>query len=125
MMPAEAFTGTRSRGVIQETVKMPRIYIGNLAESVTPDDLTALFSRLGKVSGALVITDKISGRSRGFGFVEMVDVDEAIDATGYFNNTELDGLKIQITPYRPRPQAVEKRKLNPRHKRRSAAGSAD
>jgi RNA recognition motif-containing protein len=104
---------------------MPRIYIGNLAESVTPDDLTALFSRIGRVRGALVITDKLSGRSRGFGFVEMVDVDEAIDAAGYFNNTELDGLKIQIDPYRPRPEAADKRKLNLQRKRRKAAGSAD
>jgi RNA recognition motif-containing protein len=104
---------------------MPRIYIGNLAESVTVDDLTALFSRIGKVSGGLVITDRVSGRSRGFGFVEMVDVDEAIDAAGYFNHTELDGLKIQVDPYRPRPDSAEKRKPTPRSRRRTATRSAD
>ena len=46
---------------------MPRIYVGNLAESVTREDLRALFSKIGRVGGALVITDKITGKSRGFG----------------------------------------------------------
>jgi len=62
---------------------VPRIYVGNLAESVTRDDLRALFSKIGRVGGALVITDKITGRSRGFGFVEMVEVEDAINAAVY------------------------------------------
>src|SRR5260370_25995509 len=80
---------------------VPRIYVGNLAESVTRDDLRALFSKIGRVGGALVITDKATGRSRGFGFVEMVEVEDAINAAVYFSGTELAGRKIQIDPYRP------------------------
>jgi RNA recognition motif-containing protein len=64
---------------------VPRIYVGNLAESVTRDDLRALFSKIGRVGGALVITDKVTGRSRGFGFVEMIEVEDAINAAVYFS----------------------------------------
>ena len=83
---------------------MPRIYVGNLAESVTRDDLRALFSKVGRVGGALVITDKASGRSRGFGFVEMVEVEDAINAAVYFSGTELEGRKIHVDPYRPQQE---------------------
>ena len=75
---------------------MPRIYVGNLAESVTRDDLRALFSKIGRVGGALVITDKVTGKSRGFGFVEMVEVEDAINAAVYFSGTELEGRKIHV-----------------------------
>lgn len=80
---------------------MPRIYVGNLAESVTRDDLRTLFAKIGRVSGALVITDRVTGRSRGFGFVEMVEVDDAINAAVFFSGTELEGRKIHVDPYRP------------------------
>jgi hypothetical protein len=85
---------------------VPRVYVGNLADSVTQEDLRTLFSQVGKVSGALVITDKISGRSRGFGFVEMSDFDEAISAAGYFNDMELEGRKLQVDQRRPKDEAA-------------------
>jgi len=87
---------------------VPRIYVGNLAESVTRDDLRALFSKVGRVGGALVITDKASGRSRGFGFVEMIEVEDAINAAVYFSGTELEGRKIQVDPYRPPEPGAQK-----------------
>ena len=87
---------------------MPRIYVGNLAESVTRDDLRAMFSKIGRVGGALVITDKPTGKSRGFGFVEMVEVDDAINAAVYFSGTELEGRKIHIDPYRPDEPGAQK-----------------
>ena len=87
---------------------MPRIYVGNLAESVTRDDLRAMFSKIGRVGGVLVITDKPSGKSRGFGFVEMVEVDDAINAAVYFSGTELEGRKIHIDPYRPDEPGAQK-----------------
>ena len=87
---------------------MPRIYVGNLAESVTRDDLRALFSKIGRVGGALVITDKVTGKSRGFGFVEMVEVDDAINAAVYFSGTELEGRKIHVDPYRPQEPGAQK-----------------
>jgi len=83
---------------------VPRIYVGNLAESVTRDDLKALFSKIGRVGGALVITDKLTGKSRGFGFVEMVEVEDAINAAVYFSGTELEGRKIHVDPYRPQQE---------------------
>ncbi len=107
---------------------MPRIYVGNLAESVTRDDLRALFSKIGRVGGALVITDKATGRSRGFGFVEMVEVEDAINAAVYFSGTEHEGRKIQIDPYRPQEPGAQKyrgeRKRRPRVKRSTSNGTA-
>jgi RNA recognition motif-containing protein len=93
---------------VTEGGPVPRIYVGNLAESVTRDDLRALFSKVGRVGGALVITDKVSGRSRGFGFVEMVEVEDAINAAVYFSGTELEGRKIHVDPYRPQEPGAQK-----------------
>jgi RNA recognition motif-containing protein len=87
---------------------VPRIYVGNLAESVTRDDLLAMFSKIGRVGGALVITDKASGKSRGFGFVEMIEVDDAINAAVYFSGAELEGRKIHIDPYLPQEPGAHK-----------------
>jgi len=87
---------------------VPRVYVGNLAESVTRDELRALFSKVGRVSGALVITDKVTGKSRGFGFVEMVEVEDAINAAVYFSGTELEGRKIHVDPYRPQEPGAQK-----------------
>jgi RNA recognition motif-containing protein len=81
---------------------VPRVYVSNLAESVTRDDLRALFSKVGRVRGALVITDRLTGKSKGFGFVEMADVDDAISAAGYFDGVELEGRKIKVDPYSSR-----------------------
>ncbi len=97
---------------------MPRIYVGNLAESVTRDDLRALFSKIGRVGGALVITDKLTGKSRGFGFVEMVEVEDAINAAVYFRGTELEGRKIHVDPFRP-PQERGAQKYHGERKRRA------
>jgi len=83
---------------------VPRIYVGNLAESVTRDDLRALFSKIGRVGGALVITDKLTGKSRGFGFVEMIEVDDAINAAVFFSGAELEAAKftsIHTVPRNP------------------------
>jgi len=88
---------------------VPRIYVGNLAESVTRDDLRALFSKIGRVGGALVITDKVTGRSRGFGFVEMVEVEDAINAAVYFSGTNSKAAKsrsIHIVRRNPAPRNI-------------------
>src|SRR5579863_9574476 len=108
-------------GVWQRGGPVPRIYVGNLAESVTRDELRALFSKIGRVAGALVITDKLTGKSRGFGFVEMVEVEDAINAAVYFSGTELEGRKIHVDPFRPQEPGAQKyrgeRKRRPRVKR--------
>jgi len=79
-----------------------KIYVGNLAYSVTNGDLETLFSQAGKVDSAAVISDKFSGQSKGFGFVEMADANEAVKAIEQFNDTELKGRRIKVNEARPR-----------------------
>jgi len=79
-----------------------KLYVGNLSYSVTSSDLEALFSQAGKVESASVVTDKFSGQSKGFGFVEMSDPDEAAKAIDQFNETELKGRNIRVDQARPR-----------------------
>jgi RNA recognition motif-containing protein len=74
---------------------MAKVYVGNLAGSVTSVDLVTLFARAGQVRGALAVSDK-AGICRGFGFVEMADAEDAVMAISLLNNTELNGRKIQI-----------------------------
>ena len=68
-----------------------KLYVGNLAYSVSNDDLQELFSQVGQVQSATVITDKFSGQSKGFGFVEMTTSEEVSNAIRQFNDTELKG----------------------------------
>ena len=79
-----------------------KLYVGNLAYSVTNEDLEALFSQAGKVDTATVVMDKFSGQSRGFGFVEMADSNEAARAIEEFNEAELKGRAIRVNEARPR-----------------------
>jgi RNA recognition motif-containing protein len=79
-----------------------KLYVGNLAYAVTNEDLEALFSQAGKVDSAVVVVDKFSGQSRGFGFVEMADANEAAQAIEQFNETELKGRAIRVNEARPR-----------------------
>ena len=78
-----------------------KLFIGNLEYTVTSDDLREAFSQAGTVADAVVITDKMSGRSRGFGFVEMSSEDEAKAAIEKLNGSELKGRKINVNEARP------------------------
>jgi RNA recognition motif-containing protein len=80
------------------------IYVGNLAYSVTEDELRAAFSQFGSVTSVNVITDKFSGQSKGFGFVEMADDSEADAAIKALNDTSLNGRNIKVNQARPREQ---------------------
>ncbi|MDD5087904.1 MAG: RNA-binding protein [bacterium] len=80
---------------------MVNIYVGNLAYSVTDDDLKTLFESHGSVERASVITDRMTGRSKGFGFVEMSNDDEAQAAITKLNETELQGRNILVNVARP------------------------
>jgi len=73
-----------------------------LAYSVSNDDLQELFSRAGQVQSVAVITDKFSGQSKGFGFVEMANAEEAAKAIQQFNDTELKGRNIKVNEAKPR-----------------------
>ena len=75
---------------------MPKVYVGNLASSVTSHDLREHFSRAGEVRGALAISDKASGLCRGFGFVEMADLADVAVAFSLLSNSELKGQRITI-----------------------------
>ena len=79
-----------------------KLYVGNLAYSVSNDDLHALFSQVGQVQSATVITDKFSGQSKGFGFVEMTTAEEVANAIRQFNDSELKGRNIKVNEARPR-----------------------
>ncbi len=79
---------------------MPKLYIGNLAYSTTNEDLEALFSRVGKVESAAVVMDKFSGKSKGFGFVEMADSNDAAAAIESLNDSEFQGRRIKVAEAR-------------------------
>ncbi len=79
---------------------MPKLYVGNLASSVTSNDLLQHFSSAGGAIGALAVTDRASGRCRGFGFVEMAALADVVVAYSLLNNSVLKGqsIKIEIDP---------------------------
>ena len=79
-----------------------KLYVGNLAYSVTNDDLEALFSQVGKVASAAVVSDKFSGQSRGFGFVEMESSGDAAKAISEFNGKDLKGRNLKVNEAKPR-----------------------
>ena len=81
-----------------------KLYVGNLSYNTTDASLKEAFSQAGTVSSATVITDKMSGRSRGFGFVEMENDDEATKAVESMNGKEVDGRAIVVNEARPMPE---------------------
>lgn len=78
------------------------IYVGNLSWSSTDDDLRTAFEAFGEVSSAKVIMDRETGRSRGFGFVEMPDDGAAREAIDGMNNKDLQGRTLRVNEARPR-----------------------
>ena len=73
-----------------------RIYVGNLSYTTTEDSLRTAFSQYGDVSEATVVTDRETGRSRGFGFVTMPNDDEAKAAMEALNGSSLDGRSLRV-----------------------------
>ena len=78
------------------------IYVGNLDYKVTEDDLENLFSKYGSVSSSSIITDKYSGRSKGFGFITMDNDEEAKQAISELNETKLESRDIVVNEAKPR-----------------------
>lgn len=78
-----------------------KLYVGNLDYAVTGDQLKTLFAQAGTVVDAVVISDKFSGRSKGFGFVEMSSDAEADKAVEMFNGQEFQGRSLKVNPARP------------------------
>ncbi len=79
-----------------------KLYVGNLSFRVTSEDLQEYFGAAGAVEAANVVYDRETGRSRGFGFVEMASEDEATAAIAQFNGQEYDGRNMVVNEARPR-----------------------
>jgi RNA recognition motif-containing protein len=79
-----------------------KLYVGNLSFRVTSEDLQEHFATAGAVESANVVYDRETGRSRGFGFVEMADEDAANAAIAQFNGQEYDGRNMVVNEARPR-----------------------
>ncbi|HEX9642945.1 MAG TPA: RNA-binding protein [Acidimicrobiia bacterium] len=79
-----------------------KLYVGNLTFNTTSDDLKRLFAQHGEVRSAQVITDRDSGRSRGFGFVEMATSEEAKSAISALNGRDLDGRQLTVNEAKER-----------------------
>ncbi|MCU7811102.1 MAG: RNA-binding protein [Candidatus Thiodiazotropha sp. (ex Notomyrtea botanica)] len=85
------------------------IYVGNLPWSINDNELRDLFAPFGEVSSANVIMDKFSGRSKGFGFVEMANNDEADAAIKALNEKEVDGRNLRVNEAKPREDRPNRR----------------
>lgn len=80
------------------------IYVGNLSWGLNDQDLSNLFAQYGEVASAKIVIDKFTQRSKGFGFVEMTNDEEAKAAIASLNETELDGRNIVVNESRPKPE---------------------
>ncbi|MBI3883260.1 MAG: RNA-binding protein [Sphingobacteriales bacterium] len=82
------------------------IYVGNLSWSMTDEDLNNLFTQFGSVSSAKILKDKMNGRSKGFGFVEMEDEEAARTAISNLNESEIQGRKLIVNESQPRQEGA-------------------
>lgn len=83
---------------------MKKLYVGNLPYTVNDSQLKDMFSEAGAVESAMIIMDKFSGRSKGFGFVEMNDDAEADKAMEMFNGKDMEGRAMVVNEARPREE---------------------
>ncbi len=80
------------------------IYVGNISWNLKDQDLANLFATYGEVTSAKIVTDKFTNRSKGFGFVEMANDDQAQAAIAALNGTDVDGRNIVVNESRPKPE---------------------
>lgn len=80
------------------------IYVGNLSFQTTEESFRAAFEGFGEVSSAKIITDRETGRSKGFGFIDMPNDDEAQTAISEMNGKEIDGRALTVNEARPKPE---------------------
>ncbi|MFH1415772.1 MAG: RNA-binding protein [Elusimicrobiota bacterium] len=81
-----------------------KLYVGNLSYSTTESQLQEMFAKYGEVKSVAVITDRDSGRSKGFGFIEMSTPEEAKKAVEALNDTEYEGRNLRVNEARPKPE---------------------
>ena len=87
---------------MMEVVVNQKIYVGNLPYSTTDQELQDLFANHGNVQSSSVVTDRYTGRSRGFGFVEMESAEEAQQAISALNGTDYGGRNLVVNEARPK-----------------------
>ncbi len=86
-----------------------KIYVGNLSYNATESEIKAAFQAYGEVDSVSIITDRDTGRSKGFGFVEMADKEQAQAAIAALNETELGGRRMMVSEARPKPPRDDRR----------------
>lgn len=86
------------------------MYVSNLSFHTSDDDLRKLFEKFGAVSSAKVITDRETGRSRGFGFVEMASDNEAREALKGLNGTDIEGRSMSVSEAREKPKRADNKR---------------
>lgn len=84
--------------------RMKNLFVGNLSFQTTEDELRSLFESFGEVTRAEIVKDRDSGRSRGFGFVEMAEEESAEKAVAALNGKEVQGRAVTVNEARPRPE---------------------
>lgn len=94
-----------------------KLYVGNLPYSVTEQELRTLFEQAGGVADVAVIMDRETGRSKGFGFVEMNTPEEATKAISQFNGHTLSNRQIQVSEARPREERSDRPHRDNRERR--------
>ncbi len=87
------------------------LYVGNLSFSISEDELRGVFEKIGQVDSVKIITDRETGRSKGFGFVEMGSIEDGNSAIEKLNGTDIAGRNVIVNEARPR----EKRSFNNRY----------
>ena len=88
---------------------MKSLFVGNLSFQTTESELQALFEPFGEITRVQIMTDRDTGRSRGFGFVEMSNDEDAAKAIAALNGKELNGRALNVNEARPRPEGRESR----------------
>lgn len=89
-----------------------KLYVGNLPWSMTGDSLRELFSAYGELTDAVVISDRMSGRSKGFGFVTFANEADAQKAAAEMNDKEVEGRKLVVNTAKPREDRPDRRDFN-------------
>ncbi len=91
-------------GIARNSEVGTRLYVGNLSYNITNQSLESLFAEFGRVQSAQVVMDRDTGRSKGFGFVEMSDNGQAQAAIAGLNQKEVDGRSLTVNEARPREE---------------------
>lgn len=120
-MDQQSMNGSMGSNPSNQTVNPRKLFVGNLSWNLNSDDLRQLFAEFGTVEDAVVLNDKFSGRSKGFGFVTMSTEEEAQAAIEGLNDKEVDGRNLVVNVAQP-PRPREERRFGGGNDRRGGGG---